>query len=546
MRRRLARFAIEGRRWSAKAACQGHAGVRAPAQMSPQAARMAVVSTLPSMAGQKSPPRRLSTWPTLSVCGRRYLAISRSVPAFGGCLRLVRRLHICCRQMKACTWRRIAMIGISSTLFCCTVEQDFCPSGFENSRGLDRCVLGDAAAPDTGPTDDLLPDGSLSDPRGTSAPTPPMDAGAPSAPEVTPPEWFDVTPPGVAAANVPVAAVSSLPGEVQIFWATDTAAIRTARRTSPRERFGPSFDITPPNAIAGLRRITAVVAGPHRIVLLWLGAANQVRSLIYDPSSDPAVVQPWHEVTPEAGAHSWTSIAAIPTADGSVSAYWVTGRGAVMGARYESSMPDRGWWPPEELAPAGTALEHLTAVSVRDRAVHLFWVAPNGQIVNTFCESLQGSSPRWTQFYHYPTFKERAKASDPAAVIDPHAGVDAGSTMVFWVPMSGRNANAYRVDPRGSMTSIGALELGKDEYDIPVTKVSALPGRNNTYVLLRSDARLSLTCQPSCGAPRQLADSSEPLGLFFGAVAIEGEPGRIALFHATSNGKIRAADFVGP
>lgn len=364
-----------------------------------------------------------------------------------------------------------------------------------------------------------------------------------------PVQWFDVTGLG-ADPGAPVAAISPAPGKTHIFWTFD-GKIRTSRRTSPVGTFGAGRDITNAGAIGRSGRITAVFIGNDSTALFWTTNQGAVR-VMADPWSDALGGEySWLEIAPNGAAAKNATVAAVARSSENLSAYWIGPYGAIQGRHQRDSKS--GWLPVEEIAPAGLAFEpYITAIYTHERLVRLFFLvrATDINFLGTKLET-PDASPRWSQTEVFiPPKGELAAAVDISAVYDSRLGNDSSTTLVFPTPRGNFHGDVTRCDARdGGSTMCSRTRLAEDaSYDIPVTRVTAVTGRFNTYVFLRhSDTSLLMVCEPSCGGPFLIADRYEiPSNSDVTAVADRGERGFVTLFYTKADGRVRAASFRGP
>lgn len=268
--------------------------------------------------------------------------------------------------------------------------------------------------------------------------------------------------------------------------------------------------------------------------------------MTYDSSAVPDLASRWSELAPAGSAAQSTTVAGVAAPDGGLSAFWIGSEGEVVSARHDATMPERGWGPLEEIAPAGTALSpSLRAVSRPSGAVALFWATPAGSLAAKYREPMRG----WSQTIALPATESVRVTTTISAVIDTTPGSNRDTIHLFWIPLSSEGARVIQVEPQAP--SLGPLrwtEIGRDERpDFLIRAVSAIVGKDNTYVfMLGVDNSLVMACQPRCENLSILADQNEISAPNIAPVAVHGEPGRAAIFHTAANGTIRAADFVGP
>ena len=161
-----------------------------------------------------------------------------------------------------------------------------------------------------------------------------------------------------------------------------------------------------------------------------------------------------------------------------------------------------------------------------------------------YCGALQAGASWGAQRGHWT---DVALASDLVATIDPSSGGDKGTTLLFYIPLDGINAEILRYDPSFNLEPLSSFTVGDVEHGVQSRQVAAVAGKNKAYVFMRDvSRRIYFGCHPSCPNSTLITDRGELSDGLIEVVAIHGEPGRATIFHTNSGGKIRAADFVGP
>ena len=154
---------------------------------------------------------------------------------------------------------------------------------------------------------------------------------------------FPITPPGAARQNSPIAAIARLVGALDVFWIGPDGAVATtwANPNIDNGNWHPAFPITPPGAAAPDSAISAITRLEGALDVFWIGPDGAVATTWANPNIDNGNWHPPFPITPPVAARPSSPAAAITRVNGAATD--LMGRTVLASA--ENNDPTRNQWP---------------------------------------------------------------------------------------------------------------------------------------------------------------------------------------------------------
>ncbi|MBB2890638.1 G1 family glutamic endopeptidase [Flexivirga oryzae] len=191
------------------------------------------------------------------------------------------------------------------------------------------------------------------------------------------PPWrgFALSPAGSAAAHG-IAAVSRIPGSMELWWVAPNGSIQDRYWYDNATWQG--FELAPAGSAATTSRIAAVSRIPGSMELWWVAPNGSVQGAYwYDGAT-------WgrYELAPPGSAATSGGIAAVSRIPGSMEVWYVGANGSIQDRYWY----DTGTWQGFELAPGGSAslTGGITAVSRIPGSMEVWYVGANGSIQDRY------------------------------------------------------------------------------------------------------------------------------------------------------------------
>jgi hypothetical protein len=276
------------------------------------------------------------------------------------------------------------------------------------------------------------------------------------------PDWGngEIAPAGSAATGGGIAAVSRIPGSMEIWWIGGNGSVQGAFWYDGGQ--WSRYEVAPAGSASTTGGIAAVSRIENHMEVWWIGANGSVWDAFWYDGGQ------WQrfELAPAGSAAANSKIAAVSRIPGSMEVWWVAPNGSVQ---------DKFWYEPGwggfELAPAGSAAPEggIAAVSRIPGSMEVFFVAPNGSVQDKFW--YEGGGPDWGGFELAPA-GSAAPAGDIAAV-----SRIPGSLEVFWIAPNGSVQDKFWYE--GGGPDWGGFELAPAGTAAPtgdIAAVSRIPG----------------------------------------------------------------------
>jgi hypothetical protein len=236
---------------------------------------------------------------------------------------------------------------------------------------------------------------------------------------------FQLAPNGSASAAGKVAAVSRIPGSMELWWIGGDGSVQAAFWYEggqwQRYQLAPAGSASLTGGIAAVSRI------PSSMEVWWIGPNGSVQDAFWYEGGQ------WQrfELAPAGSASPNSGIGVVSRIPNSMELWWVGPNGSVQDAFWY----DGGQWQRFELAPAGSASPNsgIGAVSRIPNSMELWWVGPNGSVQDAFWYD----GGQWQRF-------ELA----PAGSASPNSGIAAvhripGSMELWWIGGNGSIEDAF-------------------------------------------------------------------------------------------------------
>ncbi|MDQ1536649.1 MAG: hypothetical protein QOE58_1042, partial [Actinomycetota bacterium] len=203
---------------------------------------------------------------------------------------------------------------------------------------------------------------------------------------------------------------------------------------------GAPFEIGPPGSAAPDAEITAVSRAPDTIDIFWGMPSGSVQTMQWSrgrwSSQQIAPGRPPGRTHPDAQNPPRTLVSAVSRGPGNVDVFWVDPDDGRVLSRFWAG----GWNPagPFDLAPPGSAHTdaNVAAVSRGPGNLDLFWSAPDGRVVSRFW-----AGDKWNDngAFAVPQAPGRAGINHRVAAVSR----DSNHLDVFWVGSDGQLASIW-------------------------------------------------------------------------------------------------------
>ena len=236
---------------------------------------------------------------------------------------------------------------------------------------------------------------------------------------------FQLAPTGSASTASDIAAVSRIPGSMEVWWIAKDGSVQDAYWYAGQP--WRQFQLAPAGSASTSGGIAAVSRIPGSMEVWWVGPNGSVQDAYWYDG------QPWRQlqVAPAGSASTSTDIAAVSRIPGSMEVWWVGPNGSVQDAYWYNGQP----WRQLQVAPAGSAStsRDIAAVSRIPGSMEVWWVGPNGSVQDAYWYDGQP----WRQLQVAPA-GSASTSTDIAAV-----SRIPGSMEVWWVGPNGSVQDAY-------------------------------------------------------------------------------------------------------
>jgi hypothetical protein len=203
---------------------------------------------------------------------------------------------------------------------------------------------------------------------------------------------YELSGPGSAARSSNIAAVSRIPGSMELWWVGDNGSVEGAYWY---EGFTPQFQryqIAPPGSAAMSGGITAVSRIPGSMELWWTGKDGSVEAAYWYDGGQ------WnrYQIAPPGSASTSGGITSVSRIPGSMEIWWTGNNGSVEAAYWY----DGGQWNRYQIAPPGSASMSggITSVSRIPNSMEIWWIGKEGSVEAAYWyEGIQ-----WTRYQIAP------------------------------------------------------------------------------------------------------------------------------------------------
>ena len=198
--------------------------------------------------------------------------------------------------------------------------------------------------------------------------------------------------PGSADPRSGVAAVSSLPGSVDVFWVRADGIVfnNSLYPNLNNGNWNNPIPIAPNPGSADPRSgVAAVSREPGAIDVFWVRPDGMVFVNARNPHFNSGNWNNPIPITPNPGsADPRSGVAAISRVFSTIDIFWVTPHGSVMWSYLNPYIHQGSWSAPVSISPDGSAdpASPVTAISRGVNAVDVFWVSPGGAMMTIFAD----------------------------------------------------------------------------------------------------------------------------------------------------------------
>jgi hypothetical protein len=193
--------------------------------------------------------------------------------------------------------------------------------------------------------------------------------------------------PGNADPRSGVAAVSSLPGSVDVFWVRPDGMVfnNSLYPNLNNGNWNNPIPIAPnPGSANPSSRIAAVSREPGAIDVFWVRPDGMVFVNARNPHFNNGNWNNPIPITSNPGSADVRSgVAAVSRVFSTIDVFWVSPQGSVMWSYLNPYIHQGSWSAPESITPVGSAdpASPITATSRGVNAVDVFWVSPAGAMM---------------------------------------------------------------------------------------------------------------------------------------------------------------------
>jgi len=264
-------------------------------------------------------------------------------------------------------------------------------------------------------------------------------------------QWqrYQLAPAGSASPSGGITATSRIPSSMEVWWIAPNGSVQDAYwyEGGQWQRFelAPAGSASPQSGIKAVHRI------PTSMELWWIAPNGSVQDAYWYEGAR------WQrfQLAPPGSASPTSGIGAVSRVRNSMELWWVGPNGSVQDAYWYEG----GQWQRFELAPAGSAspTSGIGAVSRISNSMELWWVGPNGSVQDAYW--YEGG--RWQRFELAP-----AGSASPAGGIGAVSRVP-NSMELWWTGANGSVQDAYwyeggqwqrfELAPAGSASPVGGI-----------------------------------------------------------------------------------------
>jgi hypothetical protein len=263
---------------------------------------------------------------------------------------------------------------------------------------------------------------------------------------------FELAPANSNAGVRTIAAVSRIPGSMEIWWIAPNGSVQAAYWYEGQDGWR-RYELAPAGSASTDGGVAAVSRIPTSMEVWWVGRDGSVQAAFWYDGGQ------WgrYQLAPAGSASVHGGIKAVSRIPTSMEVWWVGPDGSVQDAYWY----DGGQWGRFALAPAGSAAPSagVAAVSRVHNSMEVWWVGRDGSVQDAYWYEGQDG---WRRF-----------ALAPAGSASPNSGVAAVSRIptsmeVWWVGPDGSVQDAYwyegqdgwrryELAPAGSAAPIGGI-----------------------------------------------------------------------------------------
>ena len=271
--------------------------------------------------------------------------------------------------------------------------------------------------------------------------------------------------PGSADPRSGVAAVSTQPGAVDVFWIRPDGMVFTNARDPNFNRGNwnnPINNVAPAPGSADPRSgVAAVSAQPGVVEVFWI----RTDGMVFTNSRDPNINQgnwnnPINNVAPAPGsADPRSGITAMSTQQGTVQVFWIRPDGVVLTNARDPNINQGNWNNPIGIGSGADPRSGVAAISRQFGCVDVFWVSAVGEIMTS------ARNP----------FKNNGDFTSPTAIAPPGSAYSSSpigaactslnAVEVFWIRSDGM-----------IFTNAQNPNINGGNWNQPINNVAPLPG----------------------------------------------------------------------
>jgi hypothetical protein len=205
-------------------------------------------------------------------------------------------------------------------------------------------------------------------------------------------DWnhFQLAPPGSSAFLGKIAAISRIPGSMEVWWIAQDGSVQDANWYEGRQ--WNQFTLAPPGSADTTSRIAAVSRIPNSMEIWWIGPYGSVEGAYWYEGGQ------WnrYQLAPPGSADWGAGITAVSRIPNSMEVWWVGLDGSVQDANWYEG----GQWNRFMLAPPGSTYGPIAAVSRIPNSMEVWWRGVDASVQDAYW--YEGGGP-WRQFTLAPS-----------------------------------------------------------------------------------------------------------------------------------------------
>jgi hypothetical protein len=216
-------------------------------------------------------------------------------------------------------------------------------------------------------------------------------------------KWNEVFKVAPAANSGPglVTAFARLPSHIDVFWVAPDGSVKSNwwDQNVNNGNWTQVFNVAPPGS-AAQGPVSALARLPFHIDVFWVAPDGSVKSNWWDQNVNRAAWNQMFNIAPAASAQVGSPVTVLARANNHLDVFWVAPDGSVLNNWWDSNVNNGTWNQVFNVAPAGSAEPGtLTALARTPTHVDVFWTAPDGSMrTNWWDQSV--NSGKWNQVFN--------------------------------------------------------------------------------------------------------------------------------------------------